>query len=198
LLRTLKPTLAMVFGATRQAAAASINSTHAYVVGDGYRADDPKLLFWVLATLIDTALHACAIPAPAERRGRRSLLSDMLTAGELLGVRRDLAPRDVAEFQGYMGTMALRLVVTEQARAIAETVRGKWAVRAGRMVAARDDGRHVAGGLARGLWAEWSRWRQAFTDALAWTSRPACAVPLAAGDAGTLLPRAVHEGNPSG
>jgi uncharacterized protein (DUF2236 family) len=43
----------------------------------------------------------------------------MLTAGELLGVRRDLAPPHIAAFRAYMADAMPRLRVTPEAREIA-------------------------------------------------------------------------------
>ncbi len=62
---------------------------------------------------------------------------DMLTAGELLGVRRDLAPADIAAFRAYMESSLPELEVTEDARSIADglfagrglTRVGGWALR---------------------------------------------------------------------
>jgi uncharacterized protein (DUF2236 family) len=122
LLRTLKPTLAIVFGTRAQAreATAAINAVHSRVVGPGYSAGDPELLFWVLATLIDTALlmHARCL-GPLSDRDVEAYYQDMLTAGELLGVRRDRAPADIAAFRAYMESSLPQLEVTDEARAIA-------------------------------------------------------------------------------
>ena len=122
LMRTLRPTLAIVFGTEEQAraAAASINRVHARVVGEGYRADDPELLFWVLATLIDTALYMherFLRPLPDDEA--EAYYQDMLTAGALVGVRPDLAPPDIAAFREYMADAMPRLHVTPEANEIA-------------------------------------------------------------------------------
>jgi uncharacterized protein (DUF2236 family) len=122
LLRTLRPTLAIVFGTEAQAreAAASINAVHDRVVGASYRARDPQLLFWVLATLIDTALfmHERFLK-PLKESDAEAYYEDMLCAGELLGVRRDLAPPDLAAFRSYMDRRVDSLHVSDEARAIA-------------------------------------------------------------------------------
>ena len=75
LLRTLRLTLAIVFGSREQAlaAAGSINRVHEGVAGAGYAARDPELLLWVLATLIDTSLamhDASCVPAQRAGGGR--------------------------------------------------------------------------------------------------------------------------------
>jgi uncharacterized protein (DUF2236 family) len=122
LMRTLKPTLAIVFGSEAQAhaAAAGINAAHARVTGPGYRAGDPELLFWVLATLIDTALfmHECFL-RPLDDEAAEAYYRDMLRAGSLLGVRPQDAPPDLRAFRRYMEQALPRLEVTDQARAIA-------------------------------------------------------------------------------
>jgi uncharacterized protein (DUF2236 family) len=122
LMRTLKPTLAIVFGTQAQAreAAAGINAVHQRVVGEDYRAGDPELLFWVLATLIDTALfmHARFL-RPLPDVEAEAYYQDMLTAGELLGVHRDMAPADIASFRTYMRQTLPGLEVTDTAREIA-------------------------------------------------------------------------------
>lgn len=122
LLRTLRPTLAIVFGTQSQAreAAASVSAVHGRVAGPGYRADDPELLFWVLATLIDTALlmHERFL-RPLSKGDAEAYYEDMLRVGSLLGVRRDLAPANIAAFHDYMAAMLPWLQVTDEARSIA-------------------------------------------------------------------------------
>jgi len=122
LLRTLKPTLAIVFGSQAQArqAAAGIRAVHEHVSGEGYRAEDPELLFWVLATLIDSALliHERFL-RPLAHEEQEAYYQESLRAGELLGVLRELAPPDMASFRDYMARTTPGLEVTDQARALA-------------------------------------------------------------------------------
>ncbi len=122
LLRTLRPTLAIVFGSPAQvrAAAASINAVHEQVVGDGYRATDPDLLLWVLATLIDTALlmHQRFL-RPLSEEEADAYYRDMLRAGALLGVSRDEAPEDIAAFRRYVEDTLRSLKVSGAGRRIA-------------------------------------------------------------------------------
>src|SRR5690242_3398354 len=58
LMRTLELTLALTFGTRAEALAAAqqINAVHQRIHGNGYSATDPRLLLWVHATLIDSAL----------------------------------------------------------------------------------------------------------------------------------------------
>ncbi|MBM4443638.1 MAG: DUF2236 domain-containing protein, partial [Candidatus Rokubacteria bacterium] len=93
LLRTLRPTLAIVFG-TPAEAAARINAVHTRVAGPGYRATDPALLAWVLATLIDTALlmHDRFVrPLPAPVRAR--YYDEMLEPARCSACRATRSPR---------------------------------------------------------------------------------------------------------
>ncbi|HXH21575.1 MAG TPA: oxygenase MpaB family protein [Dehalococcoidia bacterium] len=140
LMRTLRPTLAIVFGTETQAheAARSINRVHAGVAGVGYRADDPELLFWVLATLIDTAMYMHSrFLRPLAEAEAEAYYEDMLAAGGLLGVRRDLSPPDLRGFREYMALASSRLEVTPEAREIARDLfsgrglsgLGGWALR---------------------------------------------------------------------
>jgi uncharacterized protein (DUF2236 family) len=127
LVRTLQPTLAMAFGEPHEveAAASAINRVHRRVRGPGYSATEPELLFWVLATLIDSALrvHGRFLrPLPPE--DAEAYYQDMLTLGELLGVRRDLAPADIAGFRSYVKDMVQRIEVSPAGRRIARDIFG--------------------------------------------------------------------------
>lgn len=122
LLRTLRPTLAIVFGIREQAlaAAASINRVHDRVSGDGYAAKDPALLLWVLATLIDTSLvmHERFV-RPLSIPEREAYYDDMRRVGSLLGVSPGAMPRDAGALQDYVAEMCASLMVTDEARDIA-------------------------------------------------------------------------------
>jgi uncharacterized protein (DUF2236 family) len=122
LLRTLRPTLAIVFGTPEQAqrAAAAVNATHRHVVGPGYRATDPELLRWVLATLIDSALlmyTRFVMPLPEAEAA--SYYRDMCDAGALLGIPPDCMPPDLAAFRRYFDGMVATIEVSDAARGIA-------------------------------------------------------------------------------
>ena len=75
--RTLTATYAVVFGTAEQAARAggAVHAVHERVTGAGYHANDPELLMWVHATLVDTALaiHRRFL-RPLSDDGRRALL----------------------------------------------------------------------------------------------------------------------------
>ncbi|HEY4686259.1 MAG TPA: oxygenase MpaB family protein [Dehalococcoidia bacterium] len=121
LLRTLRPTLAIVFGSRDQAhgAARSIRHAHEQVVGTGYTASDPALLLWVWATLVDTALlmHGLFVrrldPAEAE-----AYYGEMKEVGSMLGIPAASFPADLAAFRDYMARMDHELVVSPTARSL--------------------------------------------------------------------------------
>ena len=132
---TLDATLTMTFGDREQAAEAAgrIRSRHrrvtgctrdtvgAFPAGTAYRADDPQLALWVLATLVWTALEfydGFVGPLPQERRARYQ--AEMSRIGRLLGVPQGLLPGSYAEFTDYMRWMDdAVLTVGPQARRLA-------------------------------------------------------------------------------
>ena len=117
--RTLRPTLTIVFGTETQAreAARAVNAVHERIVGAGYRAGDPALLAWVLATLIDTALEMHRrFVGPLERHTAENYYADMRRAGLLLQVPPDALPPDLAAFGAYRDEMLSRLEVSPVAR----------------------------------------------------------------------------------
>jgi uncharacterized protein (DUF2236 family) len=127
LMRTLDLTLALSFGNRRQAlgAAQAINRVHHGIRGPGYAAEEPRLLFWVQATLIDSALVAYEtfvrpLPAP-ERDG---YLREARRVGRLLGIPAALYPGDFRGFQQYLTHMLAgpELRVDALARGLARNV----------------------------------------------------------------------------
>ncbi len=117
---TLDATLTMTFGDCDQAAkaAARIRSRHrrvtgctrdavgAFPAGTGYRADDPQLALWVLATLVWTALElydGFVAPLPHERRARYQAETSRI--GSFLGVPQELLPGSYGEFTRYLASM---------------------------------------------------------------------------------------------
>ena len=123
--RTLEATFIIVFGTIEEAheAAGGVRAVHERVVGRGYRADNPDLLLWVHATLVDTALrvHKRFLqplrPDDAERYYQESTV-----VAELLGVPRDVQPPDLESFLGYVRGCVASLEVTDTARRLAHDV----------------------------------------------------------------------------
>ncbi|HLF71105.1 MAG TPA: oxygenase MpaB family protein [Dehalococcoidia bacterium] len=125
LLRTLRPTLAMVFGDRDQAlaAAASINGVHRGVIGAGYSARDPDLLLYVLATLIDTTLlvHDRFV-RPLTRDEAGAYYNDMKLIGTLLGIPSAHLPRDIEAFRAYFDGAIGALRVNDTSRSLAHEI----------------------------------------------------------------------------
>jgi uncharacterized protein (DUF2236 family) len=123
--RTLEATRAIVFGDDAEAAAAveAVRRVHARVVGDGYRADDPDLLLWVHAALVDTALvvHRVFLRRLPDREAEEYYEQSTVIA-ELLGVPRDRQPRDLAAFRQYVADMVATLEVSDTARRLSHAV----------------------------------------------------------------------------
>jgi uncharacterized protein (DUF2236 family) len=106
--RTIRMTMAIVFGdrETALAAARGVNQAHASVQGAGYRALDPDLLLWVYATLADTALVTYEVFVKRLLpREREEFHQEFKLLGELLGIPRDRFPNTVGDFDEYMEQM---------------------------------------------------------------------------------------------
>ena len=118
--RTIRMTMAIVFGDrdTALAAARGVNHAHAKVQGAGYRAQDPDLLLWVYATLADTALVTYeAFVQPLTPREREEFHDEFKLLGELLGIPRDGFPGTVRDFDAYLDAMVAGGPVRVDARA---------------------------------------------------------------------------------
>jgi uncharacterized protein (DUF2236 family) len=110
--RTLDLSLALIYGSEEEAAAAAraIRGTHRRVVGvaEGtpYRADDPELLLWVNATLVDTALVVYQrFVRPLSGRDRERYYAESVAAAERLGIPRSAQPEDIDAFGRYVEGM---------------------------------------------------------------------------------------------
>jgi uncharacterized protein (DUF2236 family) len=123
--RTLQATYTMVFGTEKQArnVAAVIKAVHRRVTGPGYEANDPELLLWVHATLVDSALRVHhrflggLSAADAERYYDESKI-----VGGLLGIPDDVHPETLADFRGYVRHMVGTLEVGDDARRLADDI----------------------------------------------------------------------------
>jgi uncharacterized protein (DUF2236 family) len=118
--RTIRMTMAIVFGEreTALAAARGVNQAHARVQGAGYRALDPDLLLWVYATLADTALVTYEVFVKRLLpREREEFHQEFKLLGELLGIPRDRFPNTVGDFDAYMEQMVSSGPVRVDARA---------------------------------------------------------------------------------
>jgi uncharacterized protein (DUF2236 family) len=122
LLRTIRPMLAITFGSERQAltAAAGVRAIHEHVRGPGYSANDPALLAWVLATLIDTSLlmHDRFV-GPLHRCLQERYYDEMTQVGGMLGMPRASLPQDLDAFRRYVADTVETLRVSPEAQHIA-------------------------------------------------------------------------------
>lgn len=90
-----------------------------FAAGTPYRADDPKLLMWVLYTLVDSALLVYRrYVGSLTREEEAAYWEDQKVVGELFGLRRSQMPAGLDELHGYGSEMLAsgELVVTEWAR----------------------------------------------------------------------------------
>src|SRR5438094_7040189 len=102
---------------------AATQAVHERVAGDGYRANDPELLQWVYATLIDTALdiHRRFL-RPLGTAEAEQFYEESLVVAEVLGVPRSMQPPTLANFHQYVGHMVDTLEVSDDARRLARAV----------------------------------------------------------------------------
>jgi uncharacterized protein (DUF2236 family) len=118
--RTLSSVFTIVFGdrAEAIAAAARVTRRHAPVYGrvaeaspspwsgKAYRAQDPELLLWVHATLVDTAMHVfSSLVRPLEPDEARRYYDESKRVGELLGIPPEVLPPTLPLFRDYFGRM---------------------------------------------------------------------------------------------
>lgn len=110
--RTLDLSLAMIYGTQEEAEAAAeaIRAVHERVSGRAegrsYSANDPALLLWVNATLIDTTLvvyERFVRPLREEERTRYYL--ETVEAAEAFGIPVGDIPPDLRAFRSYMDGM---------------------------------------------------------------------------------------------
>ena len=124
--RTVRLTMAIVFGdrETALAAARNVNRVHARVKGTDYHALDPDLLLWVHATLVDSALVTYeTFVRPLSARQREDFYGQMNQAAELLGVPSAKFPPTYTAFCDYVDDMvATELAVGETAHELSQLV----------------------------------------------------------------------------
>jgi uncharacterized protein (DUF2236 family) len=139
LVRTLELTLTITFAGAAQAIAAvrKIERVHARVHGrlrsdvgpfprgTLYDANDPELLFWVHATLVDTALLVYErFVEPLPPRAKAAYYEESKTAARLFGIPQSLIPETLRDFRHYMQRMLAgdTLAVDDDAREIAAAI----------------------------------------------------------------------------
>lgn len=110
--RTLDLSLAMIYGSPDEADAAvrAVRTIHDRVEGqaggDVYRANDPELLQWVNATLVDTTLLVFErFVRRLSTRERARYYAESVDAAELFGIPRGAIPPDLRSFRRYLRRM---------------------------------------------------------------------------------------------
>lgn len=133
LYRTMKTMTSISFGTDeeRQTALKHFHRCHAPVRGEiaehhgRYDARDPKLQFWVLATLIDSVPRAYErFVAPLTPAERNAYYEDCVKMARVLGIQAHAIPPTSAAFRDYMTEMVEgdTLHVTAQGRAVADAL----------------------------------------------------------------------------
>lgn len=123
--RTLDAMYTVVYGTEKEArlVAAQVAAVHDRVTGPGYQANDPALLLWVHATLVDTSLRVYSRflgPLPAGDAER--YYQESVVVGEVLGIPRVHQPADLQAFRDYVRTMVTTLEVGDVARQLATSI----------------------------------------------------------------------------
>ncbi len=96
-----------------------------FPAGTPYRADDPELLLWILASMADSAALVYAkYVRDLDDDERDALWADYRVVGRLFGLSDADMPADWHAFRDYVGTMLASgdLVVTEPARKLATDI----------------------------------------------------------------------------
>ena len=132
--RTLTATMAVVFGTQAQAdrAIRRINAIHGAVrgsipeTGAAYDAGDPRLLLWVHATLVDTALRIYdRFVAPLTPEEAQAYHAEARQIAIRLGIPPDAVPATLPELRAFMAGMVAsgEVAVSPTARELSEAVR---------------------------------------------------------------------------
>jgi uncharacterized protein (DUF2236 family) len=122
---TLRASYRLVFGTRAEAeeTVGALRAVHHRVTGPSYTANDPDLLLWVHATLVDTALLVyTTLVAPLGDGEVEEFYEQSAVVAELLGCPRSRQPRTIAEFHGYVRDMACTIEVTPTARRLARSL----------------------------------------------------------------------------
>ncbi len=94
-----------------------------FPAGTPYAADDPELLLWILACLVDAAdLMYRAYVGPLSRAERDGLWQDYRVVGRCFGLRPEEMPADIEAFDAYVAATVRRLWVTPGARELGRRI----------------------------------------------------------------------------
>jgi uncharacterized protein (DUF2236 family) len=125
LLGTLEATYAVVYGNEELARGVGrrIQWVHDFVVGAGYRANDPRNLMWVHATLCDTALRCyTTLVEPLSPEDEETYYQEMKQVAEVFGVAPAEQPATLADFRAYVDDTVATIEVTPVGRDLARFI----------------------------------------------------------------------------
>ena len=120
--------LTVTYGDTQSAmrAADRVRHVHTFVRGTDpathlpYHADDPELLLWVHAGLVESIVEIVTrYGRPLEPGDPDRYVAEMVTFAEIVGVPREMVPASVDALREYIGSVALRQITPAAKEAIA-------------------------------------------------------------------------------
>jgi len=120
--------LTVTYGDTPTAmrAADRVRHVHTFVRGTDpatglpYHADDPSLLLWVHAGMVESIVEIVTrYGRPLEPGDADRYVAEMVTFAEIVGVPRDMVPASVATLREYIGSVPLRQATPAAMEAIA-------------------------------------------------------------------------------
>lgn len=103
--RTTSAMMTVVFGKKSEAdqTLKNLKNIHLQIKGKNYSASDPKLKFWVLATLIDTTLVIYELLVKSlSIKGKENFYKESKILDKLFGVPDKLIPPSFIEFENYL------------------------------------------------------------------------------------------------
>lgn len=112
----------------RDATLRQLKAIHARVrgtTGDGtrYRANDPELQYWVLATLVDTTFEVeRRYVGEMSRKDRQRFFAESRLLADAFGIPDELIPRDLVAFRDYMAEKFATLEPTDESREITKVL----------------------------------------------------------------------------
>jgi uncharacterized protein (DUF2236 family) len=125
---TMRTTMDLVFGdgPCAEAAVRRLNSIHAGVRGETYRALDPDLLLWVQSTLIVTSMQAHERwVGPVPSADREAFWAEARDVGRRIGIPLSRSPADWPALEAYWARMLAPdgpIHVTATARRLAPSI----------------------------------------------------------------------------
>ncbi|MDQ2648958.1 MAG: DUF2236 domain-containing protein [Actinomycetota bacterium] len=113
---TLEATIGVVYGSKELAEGIGrrLHFIHQFIVGADYSANEPDLLMWVHATLLDTALRCReTFVGPLDPDEAETYYQEMSQAAVHFGVALEDQPATLADFREYMATTMDSLQVSD-------------------------------------------------------------------------------------